>query len=121
MTAFEDAEAEVVGAILLAAISDVSAGWSVMDRALATGLVPDDFWRQSYGYLFLVLADMRHRRIPLDPLAVAVELEGLDAPDHVRARLEVLARSTVAFGCIEHRAGIVMHAARERAAREVRT
>lgn len=121
MAAFEDAEAEVVGAILLAAIVSVETGHRILDRALETGIVAEDFWRQSLGLLFVTLCDMQAQDLPLDPLAVAVELDGIYAPGHVRARLEVLARSTTAFGHIEHRCGIVMAASRDRAALAVRT
>jgi hypothetical protein len=61
--------------------------------------------------LFSVIGSMRVRSLPLDPLSVAVELEGVAAPSWVRGRLEVLGRQVTAFGVIEHRVRIVLTAA----------
>jgi replicative DNA helicase len=115
VSAFEDAEADVLGAIMLGGSYSLDAGHRLCDRVLATGLLPFHFWRESNGRLYALLISMRHHQKPLDPLSVSIELEGLDAPGHVRGRLEALARSVVAFNVVEHRCRIVMAAAAQRA------
>lgn len=116
MTACVQAERDVLGAILNAACISVEAGHRVCDRALLMGLLSEHFYLASHGELFGLLGSMRLRGLPLDPLAVAVELHGVNATAHVVGLLHVLAREVVAFNVIEHRVGIVLRAAAGRQA-----
>ncbi len=111
------AERDVLACVLSAACVSVEAGHAVLDRALALGLLAGHFELASHARLYGVLGDMRGRGLPLDPVAVAVELHGLDAPAHVVGRLHVLAREVVAFNVVEHRVGVVLRASAERRVR----
>lgn len=122
----EAPEEDVIGAPMLAACWDAEAGRRVVRRAVALGLRPEHFQRPSLGFLFSVLVDLAEAGEPVDPVAVAHEAErralaNVDAGvvdvdvRTLRARLEALAHGTVAVGVIEHRAGLVIDAARNRA------
>jgi replicative DNA helicase len=118
MTTSADAERDVLGAILKAASLGAEPGHRIFDRALATGLRPSHFHAALIGELYGTLGLMRGRDLPLDPLSVSVELERVDSPRHTRAHLGSLAHEVTAFNLIEHRAGIVIAAAKARLAKE---
>ena len=110
-----DAEESVLGAILSAASYDLGAGYRVLDRVAAVGLVPSDFWRPSCGVLFGRLLAMREESLPLDPVSVGYELEQAGAEAHVVSLLHRLAHEVVAFTPAPRWAEIVHAEARKRA------
>lgn len=128
-----DAERDVLGAILSGGSYGV--GGKILDRALAEGLRPYDFYRPTNGLLFALLIDLDGRGIPLDPVSVAAELEArgreqlgaLAGLDFVyvdlglaRARLESLAHEATGFSNVEHHARLVREAADRRRAAAAR-
>jgi replicative DNA helicase len=79
-TATRSLEEQVLGAVIFAASSDTSVdglplAYRLLDRAAATGLTAEDFARPSHRVLWHLLCDMRDQGAPLDPAAVASELE----------------------------------------------
>jgi replicative DNA helicase len=103
----EAAERSVLGAILSAACVDRDAGWRIVDRALATGLLPEHFFLASHGEMFATLVRMRHGRVPVDPISVAHELGVCGADALTRGRLWTLAHEVVATNTVERHAQIV--------------
>ena len=115
-SAAEAAEFGVLGAVLSAASYDLEAGFRVVDRVVATGLDPIDFYYPANGILFGVLVDRREHGRPVDPVSVASELEQRDAEPHVLGRLHRLAYEVTNFSSAAHWAEIVVVAARRRRA-----
>jgi replicative DNA helicase len=107
-----DAERGVIGAIIAAASLDVGAGHRVLDRVVATGLDPNDFYVASFGALYARLVAMRERELPLDPVSVAYELEREGAEPVVVARLHQLAYEVAAISPAPRWAAIVVESAR---------
>ena len=110
---------------MLAALLDREAGWRVLDRALATGLRFEHFSSPSIAFLFRVVTDLAEARQPVDPLAVASECErrclanvaaGVVDVDWrtLYGRILGIANATVTMNVIEHRANLVLSAARNR-------
>jgi replicative DNA helicase len=111
-----DAERSVLGAVLAAGSLDVEAGHRTLERIIATGLDPEDFFLRSHGTLYAALIDMHHRGHPLDPVSVAYELEREGADPHALGRLRVLAHEVHAITPAPRWAEIVAKAGRERRA-----
>ena len=123
-----DAAAEdVLGSAMLAACSDAAAGRRIVQRAGAMGLRPEHFEQPSRRFLFALLVDLTQAGQPVDPVAVAYEVErralanvaaGVVDVDvaTLRGRLEALAHGTVAVGVVEHRARLLIEAAEVRRA-----
>jgi hypothetical protein len=109
-----DAERSVLGSILSAASYSVDAGHGVIDRVLATGLLPEHFWLRSDATLFALLVEERLAGRPVDPISIAGALEFAHGDALARGRLEVLAREVTAFGTTEHHARIVLRAMHSR-------
>ena len=109
-----DLEASVCGAILFAAALDLEAGHRVVDRVVATGLLPGHFWRQSLGRLYGVLVAERDLGHPVDALSISYVLERGHADPHMRGRLEELAHTCPAFTLAEHWARLICREARHR-------
>jgi replicative DNA helicase len=110
-----EAEESVLGAILSAASYDVGAGYRLLDRVTAVGLLPPDFWRPSCAVLYEQLLAMRAAGVPLDPVSVSYELEKAGADEHLLASLHRLAHEVVAFTPAPRWAAIVHAEARKRA------
>ena len=120
-----EAAQEIVGGITLAALLGVDAGHRALERARGEGLLPEHFERPSDGFLFALLCELADAGQPLDPLAVAheverrmqegvpVELAGVDWPT-LYGRIVALAAGTSYVGAIEHRARLVIDAATQR-------
>jgi replicative DNA helicase len=115
-----EAEENILGAILLAASYGCHAGHRLIDRVVATGLEPVDFYLASHCRLFGALIELRGRELPLDPLSVTDALDRRGAPADTRGRLERLAYVVPAFSNVEHYARIVARLARERRERWLR-
>ncbi len=121
----DEAERDVVGAAMLAGLVDFDAGHRIVDRARAAGLCPEHFYATSIAFMWSSIVELRDSEQPVDPLAVAHELErralanvvaGVIDVDwtSLRGRLLELAHEVVAVNTIEHRAGLVVGAARNR-------
>jgi len=110
------AERSVIGAVLAAGSLDVEAGHRTLERIIATGLDPNDFYLASLGQLYGQLIELHHRGHPLDPVSVAYELEREDAGADVLGRLQVLAHECHAITPAARWAEIVAKAGRERRA-----
>jgi len=111
-----DAERCILGAVLAAGSLDVEAGHRVLDKIIATGLDPNDFYVASLGQLYAYLIALHHRGHPLDPVSVAYELEEQDAEPDVLGRLHVLAHEITAITPAKRWAEIVAEAGRRRRA-----
>ncbi len=111
-----DAERSVLGAVLAAASLDVDAGHRTLEKIVATGLDPHDFYIASLGNLYAALVELHHRGHPLDPVSVAYELEEQDAEPDVLGRLHVLAHEITAITPAKRWAEIVAKAGRTRRA-----
>ena len=109
-------EESVLGAILSAGSYSIVAGHKVCDRVLATGLLPEMFYVQSYGALFDALVVQRLAGLPLDPVSMAAALDGNAGTPITRGRLHTLAKVVVCFGACEHHARLVVADAGMRAA-----
>lgn len=107
-----DAESCVLGAILVAGALGVDTGHRVLDRVVAAGLEPADFYRRSHGRLFHLMLAEREAGRPLDALSLAHAIDGDDP--QVRGRLEALAHTCPAMSPAAHWARLVTRAARER-------
>ena len=110
------AERSVIGAILSAGSFDVNAGHRTLDRIIATGLDPNDFYLASLGQLYAALVDLHHRGHPLDPVSVAYELEQAGTVPEVLGRLQALAHEVTAITPCARWAAIVSEAGRRRRA-----
>jgi replicative DNA helicase len=108
------AERSVLGAVLAAGSLDVDAGHRALERIIATGLDPDDFYLASLGNLYAALVELHHRGHPLDPVSVSYELERDGAGSEVLGRLQVLAHEVHAITPAARWAAIVAKAGRER-------
>jgi replicative DNA helicase len=108
------AEEYVVAALLSAASYSPEAGHRLVDEVLATGLLPEYFWRPSVGLLFALVCRMRVLGVPGDPVSVAAELEQDGAAEHVLGCLFRLAHEVVAFTPAARWAAIVVAAAERR-------
>lgn len=109
-----DAERSVLGAVLAAGSLDVEAGHRVLEKIIATGLDPNDFYVASLGNLFAELVEIHHRGHPLDPVSVAYELEESGAEPDVLGRLHQLAHEITAISPALRWAEIVATAGRRR-------
>jgi replicative DNA helicase len=109
-----EAEESVLGGILSAASRGCGAGHRLLDRVVATGLLPQDFYLASHSDLFAALVRLREEGIPLDPVSVADALDRFGAEAQTRGRLVRLAYAVSAFSNVEHHAGIVARHARTR-------
>ena len=110
-----DAEEAVLGAILCAGNLDRGFAHRIMDEVLTTGLLPEQFYVESFGRLFEVLVQMRLRALPLDTISVADELDQGHADSHLWGRLEQLAYIVIGATSAAHHARIVARCHRERA------
>ncbi len=110
------AERSVLGAVLAAGSLDVEAGHRTLEKIIATGLDPNDFYVASLGSLYAALVELHHRGHPLDPVSVAYELEEQDAEPDVLGRLHVLAHEISAITPAKRWAEIVAEAGRRRRA-----
>ena len=111
-----DAERCVLGAVLAAASLDAAAGHRVLEKIIATGLDPNDFYVASLGNLYASLVEIYERGLPLDPVSVAYELEHLGAESSVLGRLHQLAHEITAITPAKRWAAIVTDAGRRRRA-----
>ncbi len=111
-----DAERSVLGGVLAAGSLDVEAGHRVLEKIIATGLDPNDFYVASLGNLYAALVELHHRGHPLDPVSVAYELEQLGAESSVLGRLHQLAHEITAITPAKRWAEIVAKAGRTRRA-----
>ncbi len=111
-----DAERSVLGAVLAAGSLDGEAGHRVLEKIIATGLDPNDFYVASLGNLYAALVELHHRGHPLDPVSVAYELEQLGAESSVLGRLHQLAHEITAITPAKRWAEIVAKAGRTRRA-----
>ena len=110
------AERSVFGAVLAAGSLDVEAGHRTLEKIIATGLDPNDFYVASLGSLYAALVELHHRGHPLDPVSVAYELEEREADPHVLSRLHVLVHENTAITPAKRWAEIVAEAGRRRRA-----
>lgn len=110
----EEAESEVLGAILSAASYSADAGHRIYRRAEAAGLDPAHFATASLVVLYSTIGRMVEANIPVDAVSVAAELDKEHADPHIIGRLRVLAASVPAFNAIERHASIVIDAALRR-------
>ncbi len=110
------AERSVLGAVLAAGSLDVEAGHRTLEKIIATGLDPNDFYVASLGNLYASLVEIYERGLPLDPVSVAYELEEQDAEPDVLGRLHVLAHEITAITPAKRWAEIVAKAGRTRRA-----
>jgi len=111
-----DAERSVLGAVLAAGSLDVGAGHRTLDRIIATGLDPNNYYVASLGQLYAHLIEFHYRGHPLDPVSVAYELERDGAEPDVIGRLHQLAHEVTAISPVARWAEIVAKAGRERRA-----
>jgi replicative DNA helicase len=102
--------------VLAAGSLDVDAGHRTLEKIIATGLDPNDFYLASLGQLYAQLVDLHHRGYPLDPVSVAYELEQTGAEADVFGRLRVLAHEITAITPAARWAEIVSKAGRGRRA-----
>ena len=109
-----DAERSVLGAVLAAGSLDVEAGHRVLEKIIAGGLDPNDFYVASLGNLYAALVEIHHRGHPLDPISVAYELEEAGAEPDVLGRLHQLAHEITAISPAPRWAEIVATAGRRR-------
>ena len=108
------AERSVLGAVLAAGSLDVEAGHRTLERIVAIGLDPNDFYVGSLGRLYAALIEFHHRGHPLDPVSVAYELEESGAAADVLGRLHALAHDVHAISPAARWAEIVAKAGRNR-------
>jgi hypothetical protein len=120
-----EAEREIPAAIMLAGDVELSAGHRALARARAVGVEPAHFYSRTLGLLYAVIIELADAGQPVDPLAIAHELErralanvptGLVAIDWptMHGRLVELAHEVCAVGVLEHRARLVVDAAARR-------
>jgi replicative DNA helicase len=111
-----DCERGVLGAILTAGSLDVDAGHRLLDKVVATGLLPIDFYLASHGELYRLLVQERGAGRPLDPVSIADAIEREGGDPHQRGRLAALAFEVTAVTPAPHWAAIVGRHARLRRA-----
>jgi replicative DNA helicase len=109
-----DCERGVLGAILTAGSLDVAAGHRLLDKVVATGLLPLDFYLASHGDLYRLLVQERNAGRPLDPISIADAIERESGDPFQRGRLEVLAHEIVAMTPAPRWAAIIVRHARLR-------
>jgi len=112
-----DLEEHVLGAVLVAAALDVEAGHRLLDKIVATGLDPFDFYLRSLGRLYHYMLAEREAGRPIDALSLYSVLQREhDADVHVLGRLHALAHMCPAMTPAPHWAALVAAHARQRKA-----
>jgi hypothetical protein len=112
------AEESVLGAVMLAGASGREASSAVIAAVRATGLEPDDFYRESHALVYAAAIEIAARREPADVLAIERELrlrQKLTAAGGER-RLVELAALVPATANAGHYARLVVEAAERREA-----
>ena len=119
-----DAERATLGAILSASSYGADAGWRIIARCRQVRLRPEHFTLPTNGLLYALLLRLEADGVSCDPVSAAagieqdakqkLPVEDELAAERLLARLTALASEVVAFGNVEHWAGIVIAAARER-------
>lgn len=110
------AEESVLGAIMLAGTHGVETSAKVVAATRATGLKPDDFYRESHALVYGVALVVAERGQPTDVLALENELcaRGRLAAAGGTARLAELAHLVTATANAGHFAALVVEAAERR-------
>ena len=110
----EEAERDVLSAILGAACIDADAGLRTLRKARATGLHPTDFGLASYGHIYAAMCKLADDGLPVDPVSLAAELDRDHTDPRAVAKLRVLACELAPFTAIERYATIVVGASGRR-------